>query len=173
MSNKLNLDINMDNLTDQEREILLSLVEKGAKESKRWIPDLHERYFMLDGCLMTLEQTMKNTVFHNILIDTNNCFRTREQAEFEAEKRTVTADLEIYALEHNDPFDWDYTDQWKYFIYLSYSSKHLCIESRTTSQTQGVIYFSSKEIALAAIKSVGEARILKYLFNIDTGNLSE
>ena len=97
-------------------------------------------------------------------------FRNSEQAEFVSEKIKVKTELERYALEHNDSKKeaWD-GNNFHFEIACGYLSKECISVSTNTGPYRGesITYFTSKEIAEGAIKSVGKDRILKYLFGVD------
>lgn len=39
------LNVNLNNLTEEERNTLLALVEKSVKEPKVWKPEINEKYY--------------------------------------------------------------------------------------------------------------------------------
>lgn len=89
---------------------------------------------------------------------------------FALERAKVKAELERYASEHNDPAKeaWD-GKNYHFEIVCGYLSEKCISVSTNTDNFRGesITYFTSKEIALDAIKAVGRERILKYLFDVD------
>ena len=105
------------------------------------------------------------TVYENHSIDRHrqsigNFFQTKEQAEFAVEKLKVEAELRKFSR----PFK--YGENCTEFYYdHEFGGVMFC--TLTASQTQGAIYFESKEVAQQAISTVGEERIKKYIFGME------
>ena len=89
-----------------------------------------------------------------------NVFRTEEQAEFAVEKLKVEAELRKFSK----PFE--YGENCTEFYY-EHEFGRIIFLTLTASQTQGAIYFESKEKAQQAIESVGIDRIKKYIFGVE------
>lgn len=96
----------------------------------------------------------------------NNVFKTKEEAEFELERNRIIQKLRYYAMKYNKPLDWGNTEECKYFIYYDYKYKCIDLGYNTFIETCNTIYFSSREIALNAIKEIGADNIKKYVFRI-------
>lgn len=97
---------------------------------------------------------------------TNNCFKTKEEAEFRLKQIIVYNELKNFADENNDEIDWKNEDSVKYYFYLSHDCNGILIDYAIFAQDLGNIYFSSQELAEQAIKKVGADRIKKYLFGV-------
>lgn len=91
-------------------------------------------------------------------VEIGNCFLTKEEAEFEVERRKV--ETEMLRLGGRRKFN---RGKDNYFImytriegldYVNYQSMH----------EQGVIYFDSELDAINAVKTIGKDRIKKYIF---------
>ena len=89
-----------------------------------------------------------------------NGFRTEQEAVFAVEKLKVEAELRKFSR----PFEEDGDN---YFILINSSHNNIVIDSDECYQTQGTIYFDSKEKAKQAIESVGEEHIKKYIFEVE------
>lgn len=162
------LQINMNNLTDEERATLLSLVKKANKsESKVWKPEENETYYYLYSYGKIEEDTWDNADEDRIRYAIGNCFKTRGEAEFATEKLKVIAELKRFSLEHNEgEIDWSNRCQNKHFLYFNHDKNRTCISACTYSQYAQCIYYTSIEIARAAIQEIGEERIKKYYFEV-------
>lgn len=95
------------------------------------------------------------------MLEIGNVFRTKEQAEFAVEKLKVEAELRKFS---RPVFK---EDEDNYFIQINASHHNLVVDTDEGYQTQGAIYFESRDITLQAIQSVGEDRIKKYLFGVE------
>lgn len=170
------IKVNLDNLTNEERETLLKLVEKGNKISKK-----RERFKVYccidnDGNIVYLNDYYSNnddgdddgTYYNEFHYRFGNYFQTKEEAEFAKQKQLVYQELKKYALEHNTgEIDWENYLQIKYFIYCNTKSNDLCIMDVSEMKIAGQVYFTSEKIAENAIKAIGEDNIEKYLFGVN------
>lgn len=162
------LNVNLNNLTEEERNTLLALVEKCAREPepKVWKPEIGDEYFYVKtngeiGSAGWDDIVDKDRYAHG------DCFRTKEEAKFTVEKLKVIAELKRFAQKHNEEkIDWNDIDQEKYYFYYNCTYKRFDIN--LVYGTKGnAIYFSSKEIAEQAVKEIGEERIKKYYFEVE------
>lgn len=93
--------------------------------------------------------------------DMGNAFLTREEAEFELERRKIEAIMRKYSR----PFEHD-EDNW--YIEYSHYRKHIGIDALYECDC-GIIYFESEEIARDVINKIGEDRLKKYWFRVKKG----
>lgn len=159
-----NITVNMENLSQEERSTLLSLIEKANKpKNKVWKPESDEMYYYScsDGFI-------KEATWDNINVDKNryaigNCFKTKEEAEFALERQKVITELKRFALEHNEKdIDWsDGKPKW-----LIYSNRNHLGVKYVNLLKENNIYFTSEKITQAAIKEIGEERLKKYYFEV-------
>ena len=160
--------INMENLSTEEREQFMKLVEKGnKKKSKVWEPADREKYYYVrsDGEVLH-GYYEKCCSFDCSIYSIGNCFRTEDEAKFVAEKIKVTAELKRFAEENNDKeLNWDKYSQPKYHLIYNYESKNIIIDY-TCKHKFNSIYFSSIAIAKKVIETIGEDRIKKYYFEV-------
>lgn len=107
---------------------------------------------------ITFEQKIDNGRF-----SVGNVFLTREEAEFEAERLKVVAELRKFAAPNNASF------KNKHFFSIVFdhdSPRIVTLISNFLQHTD--LFFESEEIAEKAIKKVGEDMIIKYYFRLDT-----
>lgn len=163
----LNVNINISNLTEEEKETLMSLIEKGNKPSKIWQPGSKEKYYVINS-MGSITECYNNTQrYTDAGASIGNVFRTEEEAEFALEKLKVYTELKKYALEHNEQeIDWGNMSRDKYIIICDCNSNNIEVANAVWIKDIGQIYFSSEKIVRKAIKAVGEDRIKKYLFNV-------
>ena len=161
------LQINMNNLTDEERNTLLSLVKKSNEpKSKVWKPDVEEEFYTLFGDGSIYKLTWLNIADRVKRYEIGNCFKTEEEAKFALEKLKVITELKRFALEHNEgEIDWD-TIKKNFYIYYSCHINRIDIDF-TTHMRESIVYFTSREIAKAAIQEIGEERLKKYYFEVN------
>ena len=90
----------------------------------------------------------------------HNYFKTKEEAEKYARVLETEMLLRKYADEHNEDMPWDGIC-YHYFLY--FNNDAIYIGFFTSSKEARKIYFSSREIAKAAIEEIGKERIEEYL----------
>lgn len=85
-----NITVNMENLSEEEREQLMKLIEK-SNGSKRnvWKPEGNEKYFFVSGCGVINSCKWINDTTDNGYYEIGNCFKTKEEAEFALEKEEL------------------------------------------------------------------------------------
>ena len=167
------IKVNLENLTNEERETLLKLVEKGNKKNQK-----RERFKMYcyignDGGIVYLnddyddDEYNENKYYNEFHYNMGNYFKTKEEAEFAIQKQLIYQQLKDYALEHNiKEIDWN-NQQSKWIIKYDNDCKRIkyCFVTSTIYINQ--IYFTSEEIAIAAVEAIGESNIKKYLFGVE------
>lgn len=164
------ITVNMENLSEEERKQLISLVEKSNKPNpkKRWRANCCEDYYTIFADGNIAPQYENNHTADNFRYNTGNYFQTTEEAKFEREKRLVYQELKDYALEHNNgKIDWNDAKQSKYYITYNYSCNSIQICGIGRLQELGQIYFTSPLVAKNAIITVGTDRIKKYIFGVE------
>lgn len=163
-----NITVNMENLSEKEREQLMKLIQKSnGSKGKVCKPENNEKYFFISGCGVINSFRWINDSTDNGCYGIGNCFKTKEEAEFALEKAKVEAELRRFAEENNEyEIDWEDDDQKKWFIYYNYVMKNIGIVYDTVLRTH-CIYFLSKEIAEQAIDYIGGERLKKYYLGIE------
>lgn len=163
-----NITVNMENLSQEERSTLLSLIEKANKpKNKVWKPEKGEKYYYSYSYGYIEEATWDNVNVDKNRYAIGNCFKIKEEAKFAIEKLKVINELKRFALEHNEEeIDWSNINQNKYYLYFYHDKNRTCISACTYSQYAQCIYYTSIEIARAAIQEIGEERIKKYYFEV-------
>ncbi|WP_290489905.1 MULTISPECIES: hypothetical protein [unclassified Aerococcus] len=94
------------------------------------------------------------------VLEVGNVYKTKEEAEFAAEKLRVEAELRKLGKHFEN-------GKSNIEFYYDHEFDGIMFNSMKSSQTQGAIYFESEEKAQQAIESVGKERIKKYLFGVE------
>ena len=158
------IKLNMENLTKEEREQLLKLVEKAnKKESGVWKPARCDIYIAVDSNSkvgLSVNQWI-NSERDEFLYAIGNCFKTKEEAEFALERQKVIVELERFAKENNEEL------RPGSYWFLMYSNLHSSItESQIGDWYPYGVLFSSRDIAERAVEVIGEDRLKKYYFGV-------
>lgn len=161
------IKVNLDNLTNEERETLLKLVEKGNKTNKkRWRG--YGAYYHITPCGDVTYSFDSMCLYDEQCYKFGNYFKTKEEAEFARKKRLIYQQLKDYALGHNtEEIDLNNNIQYKWFMRYDNECKKMKYCWMTSSLHMHQIYFTSEEIAKDAVKEVGEDNIKKYLFGVN------
>lgn len=116
-----------------------------------------EKYYRLygDG---DIDKLFFNTDYDERARDIGNAFLTREEADFELERRKVEAIMRKYSR----PFEDGKTN---YFLVCNRDGKTTGIDYYWGIDC-GVPYFESEEIAQKVIDEIGEDRLKKYWFGV-------
>lgn len=117
----------------------------------------HDEFYLLNG-RGYIEDRCFNDYFDSSARDIGNAFLTKEEAEFELERRKIEAIMKKYSR----PFE---KDKRNYYIYYDYGRDKVIIDIYY-SVTDGVPYFESEEIARDVIDEIGKDRLKKYWFRV-------
>ena len=117
---QLTAEIHKENLTSDEQSMLHTLLAKATVPPRpsAWKPTCGEEYWVVTGyggvCRYTWTDIESDEAYYSM----DNCFPTRESAEFAVRRLKVFSKLQQYADEHNSaPIDWRSTQQKWYFMY--------------------------------------------------------
>lgn len=116
-----------------------------------------ERYYYLSSNGV-IGQGIFNTCYDKGIRALGNTFLTREEAEFELERRKIETIMKKYSR----PFKCGGNN---YYIYYDYAFDGVVIDVYHTV-TDGVSYFESEEIVQKVIDEIGKNRLKKYWFGV-------
>ena len=163
-------------MTQQEYENKIKELEKQIEElkmakieepqSKRWKPNENERYHTIDDNGDNCDLIWDDDRYDNWRYLTGNCFKTEKEAKEYKKQIEYTARYKNYIEEHSEPLDWENDKQCKYLVEFSYNGHRITINNFYALKKQGVIYASSKQIILDAIKEIGEDNFKKYVLGV-------
>ena len=144
----------------------LANMEKILKECEyeRWKPEDFSTYFYVDSC-MKIEQSefYNDTYIHSERYNTYSTFKTKEEAELEAEKILVRRQLEDIAkrLNKGEEIDWFDSEQPKHCIELYFND--IITNFYFSHKIQGTTYCLDENFLDIAIQEIGEQRLKAYL----------
>lgn len=149
------------NKTKEHLTNLEQILEECGYE--RWKPEPNEEYYYVN---QVSEMAKDKNDEDNVDVrryKAYNCFKTREQAEAEAEKILVRRTLEDIAkrLNKGEKTDWLDNKQPKYYIEL-YCNK-IITNFYYCHKTQGTVYCLDGNFKDIAIQEIGEERLRDYL----------
>ena len=166
---KLNAVIYPENFTPEERNVFYKLLSKAVAIPKPsvWKPSFGEEFWVVTGYGTVTKYAWTDIDTDEAYYSMNNCFLTKESAEFAAERLKVFAELQQYADENNECLiNWrDTTDKW--FFTFNYTTEELGYSYTVRNRVAETVYFTSSSVAIAAVEAIGESRIKKYLFEAE------
>lgn len=136
--------------------------ETGEVKAKHYEPKDGETYFYMWGTGKPDSGVFDSTKEKDLMrLAVGNYFKTPEERDAAVEYLKVVTELKAFATDNNDPIDWDDHQERKYK--LCWNRETGCVDTTWSRRkiTDG-IYFSSHEVAMAAVKAVGEDRIKKF-----------
>lgn len=151
-------DLERDGLTWTRPESKL----EPCNEPPKTVWDLKEddTYYLID-----IDGEVMNAIWNNIYLDNDfrkvgNIFLTKEEAEFEVERRKIETEMLRLGGRRNFKFDGD-----NYGIYYC---DGINVVYYCNTMYQGLIYFDTVKEAHDAIKEIGKNRIIKYIFGVES-----
>ena len=166
MTNRLQkIEKAINSMSDDRFNELLN--ELGVKEEKQWVPEIREYYWFVSDAVFTNSSKWENDSIDNYRLLMNNVFKTEEEAlaqrDFNIEKAKLIKEIE----DSSDKIDWRDDEQNKYYLYYSYDSKKLNVETNFGGlyKMQGTTY-TTNQIFLKKLIVNEPERVKKYLFGI-------
>ena len=142
------------------KELIIEKAEAEQKPKTIWDLDIEdcEKYYCIDsdGAIV---QHMFDESFDEVNRDRGNAFLTREEAEFELERRKVEAIMRKYSR----PFK---SGKSNHCITYDRADEH--ISSGPHYKTDmGMPYFENAEVIEKVIDEIGEDKLKKYWFKVE------
>lgn len=104
-----------------------------------------------------------NSVYDEYARDIGNAFLTREEAEFELERRKI----EVIMKKYSRPFKYGEKNYYLQYDYDYDNDWDRILIGVLHTLTDSIYYFESEEIARKAIDEIGEDRLIKYWFRVE------
>ena len=149
--------------TKQHLTDLEQMLEKCGCE--RWKPEPNEEYYYVNQVSEAFKDANDEVDVDAKRYKAYNCFRTKKQAELEAEKILVRRQLEDIARRLNKgvKIDWRNDNQYKYCLVYDVDYQHINQDSNINVIRQGTVYCLDMTFYNAAIQEIGQERLEKYL----------
>lgn len=154
----MNIQERIEALETEFNEKIKALKAEAQREDE--FPQGGDLYWIIEDSTEVSRYAWKGDDFDNQHLPVGNVFRTKEQAEFAAEKLKVEAELRKFSVPFEPMVD-------NFYMVLDLSDGDIGFWSMVYSKAQGAIYFESKKTAIEAIQSVGKERIKKYIFGVE------
>lgn len=168
-----NMRLNMKLVESDCRDVLRGLmlgeckIEKIPHKPKSvWDLKIGDEYYFINiwGDVEIAKIRISTYSTYKEIVELGNAFLTREEAEHEVERRKCEAVLLKYGT--RNMMSLGDGNKSKYCIYLNNFLNKIIVSDNYCVQSQGTIYFETKELAQRAIEEVGEDRLKKYVFNV-------
>lgn len=155
-----------DKIIKELREKLAEAENIEVDKSKCWKPEHGEEYWCVSNGGEVCWLDWCNDVYCNWNYLTDNCFKTKEEAEEYKKQIEYTARYKNYIEEHSEPLDWHNYNQSKYYAEINCDFDVINVDSCCYLKSQGTIYASSEQIIRGAIKEIGEDNFKKYVLGV-------
>ena len=139
------------------------------KKGEIWKPEaLTNEYYYYINELSETKRTFSCYDFPNdqMRMSNGNFYKTKEEAEHQANVQKYTNLFRKYVEEHSKPLDWN-SGTYKYYVYYSFWNNQIKIDYNYSSKIQSVIYASSEKVLEDAIEFVGKENVIKYVLGVD------
>lgn len=148
---------------NKTKEHLANMEKMLEKGDEMWKPEKGEMFYYLNSYNIAISETWDASCSDAEHYNIYNCFKTREQAEQEAEKILIRRQLEDIARRLNKgiKIDWNNTEQSKYCIELYFNN--IVTDFYYGYKTQGTVYCLDENFKDVAIQEIGEERLKAYL----------
>lgn len=129
---------------------------------KEWPQDDDLYYYISGDYIIDNNYFTSGGIISEHRLAVGNCFKTKEEAEFELERLKVLAEMKKFAEPEDNRWD-GYTEHWT--IYFDNNEESIYCWPYAHNKFNN-IYFVSQEKAKECIEYVGEDRIKKYYLRI-------
>ena len=165
------ITLNMENLSEEERKQLLSLVKRANRHKRFCLDDMRDKgiFFFVDSSGDVWEKEfISSNPYDESKFLLGNAFPTREAAEFEVERLKVLHEIKEFIAENDDgEINWADSVEFKYVLtYRIEDSKVSAGVFYSNMKYQKELCASSGKVIDDMIETIGEERIKKYYFGI-------
>lgn len=137
-----------------------------CKKPPKTVWDLQrgDKYYVIDDSGLYGNVTFDDDTDDSNYRKIGNCFLTKEDAEYEIERRKIETEMLRLGGRRNFKFNGK-----NYSIYYSdgINVNGINVEFYHSTMHQGSIYFDSKEQLNEVVKTIGLERIKKYIFGVE------
>ena len=149
----------IDDNWDEIKELIVKKAEAEQKPKSIWDSETKDskEYYRIEAS-GGIEESYFDATYDEYVREVGNAFLTREEAEFELERRKIEATIR----KHSKPFE---AGKPNYVIVYNHSSKTMIVDCYRFMD-RGLPCFESKEMAKKAINEIGEDRLIKYWFKV-------
>ena len=132
-----------------------------GKNNSVWNIKKGDKYYGLSEYCRISEFIWDDTPFDKNVLESGNGFLTKEEAEFELERRKIEVKMLRLGGRRNIKICND-----NYYIMYDHKTRNLAYFNRNWMHSQGSIFFDTYVDVDKAVKSIGEDRIKKYIFGV-------
>lgn len=157
-----NKKIDVELTAEQMKELGLQEEKKTGWEradfNKIYGADSAKAYAYINSCVQLTQEMDYDTMADNMKYQQGNYFTDKNLAVKMCKRVRLMLKMQRWADEHNWLLDWNDGNK-KYYIYYDTEEKKIYCDYNTITIKPGVVYFSSPEIACAAIREFGDEMI--------------
>lgn len=165
--NELTINVNLDNLSEENRKLFMELVAKSeVKPNTVWKPNYKDEVWYISPtdckayCFYWDDDDNDKKLYAQ-----GQVFRTKEEAEEEIIRRKTLKrwkDLSIESGENNNPWD---GECFHHHVVWNYSTSSIHITPVTLTRDNSA-YFATRDALIDALHEIGKENVKKYILNI-------
>lgn len=162
-----NMNLELTNLTEEQKKQIIDLAEKFKQENEVDKLDYEKDYMVFNGSL-EFPRRMKLTEceFKDQFFDLGLTAHTKEDAEKIRRRLSVEKELRDWAKKCKEPVDIGNTNQEKYYVQYETDCCEISIDGFYTYAVANIL-FTDESILKQAIESIGQERLIRDYFGID------
>lgn len=143
-----------------------------SKSGEIWKPKKDEDYYTVDGdgSIYNFSNTYDDG--EDPYIDNGNYYRTKEEAEFEAQCEKYTRLYRKYVEKHSEPLDWKDSAQDKWYAIYDFQTNSILYDW-ADGATDMNIFANNKQILEDAIEFIGKDNFKKYVLRVEEKDNAE
>lgn len=147
-------DLTLEDITSDDWELI-------EKSTQVWQPQYDEKYYYITTSGNVAQDTF-NPSFDKDRLSFKNCFKTRKEATYMAEKLKIITKLrELSNIKFSE-------NKGKYYIYYNFrENRVLCTETNYVKIIPFEVCFKTREDCQKAIDTIGEDNLKKYYFDVE------
>ena len=142
---------------------------KHLQSSKMWEPQYDEKYWYVSTTGQAYGSTNLTTPADIGLMNNENFYQTKEEAEYEALCEKYTRKAHKFIQSYSDEIDWTNHLQHKWYVIYDAYENTLYYEN-VFGECAHNLYCSSKECCQQMVEYIGEGNFIKYVLRVNIKN---
>ena len=138
-------------------DVEYELIKKEKKEEKNCYPKKNDKFYFVNFRVEVSSDYWVGYPNYKRMFNNGNIFKTKEEAQLEADTRVLIHKLKQFALENNDKeIDWNDEEQKKYQFRYDYIENKFYAYCSWSSQDTNLPYYTSIDLYKKVIELYGD-----------------
>jgi len=167
------LNVNLNNLTTSEREMLTSLIEKSnkveVKKSSKWyVPEVSQQYWCSYRDGEVFDDTYDGLSIDENILNYQQVFPTQELAEKESNRMKARTKIFKFLRENEGDWEGDWLgDLQRHSACYNHSDKQFHVDNRLTWQYSEKGFYSNRKTIALALRTHEIVEAYKIWFEVE------